>query len=279
MRCRTCGAEVKPGLRLCPECGATLGGSKLLGRTVRCRSCQARVPSGLSFCPYCAAPLKRSWRGVLRGLMILAILSTTVYLLMHYMHYVPWAELRGLLPRRVQAPSLAFLVTATFTASPSPTRTLTATATPTPSRTSTPLPPTDTPTMPPPTATRKPAPTRTPTLPFTALRLIGPENQVEFRGGDAQIQLSWDSVGTLAEDQWYAVNLRFMSGGVAQYSGTWTKETNWVVPSELYTKAGQSERAFQWNVTVMKQTGITEDGNREGIALSPPSETRIFFWY
>lgn len=133
--------------------------------------------------------------------------------------------------------------------------------------------------MPPPTATRRPAPTRTPTPPYSAPRLIGPENQVEFRGGDAWIQLSWSSVGALVEDQWYAVSLRFMADGVVHYSGTWTKETNWIVPSALYTKAGQSERAFQWDVTVMKQTGTKEDGGREGVALSPPSETRIFFWY
>ncbi|MGC8786864.1 MAG: zinc ribbon domain-containing protein [Anaerolineae bacterium] len=277
MRCGACGAEVKRGLKVCPQCGATLKRSKLFGRSVRCRSCQARVPSGLSICPYCAAPLRRSWRGVLRGLTLLVAVPVLVYLLMHY---EPWAELRALSHHvQIQIPAIAFLATPTFTASPSPTYTLTATGTPTPSRTSTPLPPTDTPTIPPPTATRKPAPTRTPKPPFDAPRLIGPENQAEFHGGDAQIQLTWTPVGALAEDQWYALSLRFTADGIVHYSGTWTKETNWLVPRELYTKAGQSERAFQWDVTVMRQTGIKADGGLEGVALSPPSETRIFFWY
>jgi hypothetical protein len=133
--------------------------------------------------------------------------------------------------------------------------------------------------MPPPTATRRPAPTRTPKPPFDAPRLTGPENQAEFHGSDAQIQLSWAPVGMLAEDQWYAVSLRFTAGGTVHYTGTWTKETSWLVPREVYTQAGQSERAFQWDVTVMRQTGIKADGGREGVALSPPSETRIFFWY
>lgn len=277
MRCRTCGAEVKRGLKVCPECGATLNRSRLFGRPLRCRSCQARVPSGLSICPYCAAPLRRSWQRVFRGLFLLLAVPTAVYLLMHYM---PWAKLQALSQHvQIQVPSIAFLATSTFTPLPSPTCTLTATGTPTPSPTYTPLSPTETPTVPPPTATKRPAPTRTPKPPFDAPRLISPENQTEFHGGDAQIQLTWASVGALAEDQWYALSLRFTANGVVHYSGTWTKETNWIVPADLYTKAGQSERAFQWDVTVMKQTGIKADGGREGVALSPTSETRIFFWY
>jgi len=44
-------------------------------------------------------------------------------------------------------------------------------------------------------------------------------------------------------------------------------------------KAGQFERAFQWDVVVMKQTGTKPDGGRQGVPLSPPSEPRTFFWY
>jgi hypothetical protein len=100
-----------------------------------------------------------------------------------------------------------------------------------------------------------------------------------FRGGGSRIKLSWEPVGVLAEDEWYGVSLRFLADGVVHYSGTWTKETSWIIPSELYTKAGQNERAFQWDVTVMKQTGIRADGGREGVPLSATSETRTFFWY
>ena len=104
-------------------------------------------------------------------------------------------------------------------------------------------------------------------------------NQAEFRGGDAQIELNWEPAGILADDEWYALSLRFLADGLARYSGTWTKETSWIVPSELHTKAGQFERTFQWDVTVMKQTGTKPDGGREGSALSPTSETRTFSWY
>lgn len=102
---------------------------------------------------------------------------------------------------------------------------------------------------------------------------------MEFHGQGSRIELSWESAGGLADDEWYGLSLRFLAGGIMQYSGTWTKEMSWVVPSELYAKAGQSKRAFQWDVTVMKQTGTKPTGGREGVPLAPASETRTFFWY
>lgn len=284
MRCPTCGTEVKPGLSMCPACGATVRRVRLLGRKLRCRSCQRRVPSGLTLCPYCGARLRRSWQRPLQVLLTLAILAALVYL---GVIYVPrysaqllhlWAELRAL-PGRVRPPEVAFLVTPTFTATPTVTRTPTPTVTPTPMFTRTEVPPTLTPLPPTLTPTRRPAPTRTPTPRFAAPRLISPDNGLEIYGGGTQITLRWESAGVLAEDEWYAVSLRFLASGVTQYSGTWTKETSWIVPRELYTKAGESERVFEWDVTVMKQTGTKSDGGREGKAVSASSETRGFFWY
>ena len=91
--------------------------------------------------------------------------------------------------------------------------------------------------------------------------------------------MSWEPIGALDEDEWYALSLRYFADGVMQYSGTWTKETSWTVPAELYTKAGQVEREFQWDVTVVQQTGFKPDGGREGVALGPISEARTFLWY
>jgi RNA polymerase subunit RPABC4/transcription elongation factor Spt4 len=284
MRCPTCGAEVKPGLSMCPWCGASVRRIRLLRGRLRCRSCQRRVPSGLTVCPYCGARLQRSWQRPLQLLLTLAVLAALVYLGMKYLPRYSvklkqaWAEvetLRG----RVRPPEVTFLVTPTFTATPTGTRTPTPTATATPTFTWTPVPPTETPPPPTLTPTRPPAPTRTPTPRFATPHLLSPENGLEFRGGGAQITLQWEAAGSLAEDEWYALSLRFTGGGVVRYSGTWTKETSWVVPNELYMKAGQSERAFEWDVVVMKQTGTKPDGGRDGVAVSASSETRSFFWY
>jgi hypothetical protein len=286
MRCPTCGSEVQAGLTMCPWCGATVRHVRLAGGKLRCRSCQRRVPSGLTVCPYCGARLQRSWQRPLQALLMLAVLAALAYLGMTYLPRYKaqleqaWADVQAL-RGRIPAPEVAFLVTPTFTATPTATATATPTVTPTPTYTATSVPPTETQLPPTLTPTRQVtrAPTPTPTPPFVAPRLVSPEDGVEIRGGGAQIILRWEQAGTLGEDEWYALSLRFMAGGIPQYGGTWTKETSWVVPKELYMKAGQSERAFEWDVTVMKQTGTKADGGREGVAVSAPSETRAFFWY
>ncbi len=286
MRCPTCGAEVKPGLTMCPWCGATVRRIRLLRGKLRCRSCQRRVSSGLSVCPYCGAPLRRSWQGYLQLLLIVAIVGGLAYLGQRYLPRYSarlqrvWAELRAL-PEQVQIPEVALFVTPTFTATPTGTRTPAPTRTPRPSATLTltAVPQTETPVPPTVTPTRRPAATRTPTPPFGTPQLLSPDDGFEFRGGGAQIQLQWAPAGVLAEDEWYALSLRFKADGVTQYSGTWTKDSSWIVPRDLYTKAGQSERVFEWDVTVMKQTGTKPDGGRDGVAISAPGQTRDFFWY
>jgi len=244
---------------------------------MRCRACRARVPSGLTVCPYCGQELKRSWRSLFVTLALVASLAAAAYLATNY---VPWTELRAL-SKRVKVPQVALLATPTFTSIPTPVRTATTTLTPTltPTVTETPVPPTETPTVPPPTPTQAPMPTPTPTLRLVAPRLLVPTDQTEFRGGGTVIKLSWEPAGALAEDEWYALSLRFLAAGVTQYSGTWTKETSWTVPPELCTRAGQVEREFKWDVVVMKQTGTKPDGGREGTPVGTASETRTFFWY
>ena len=277
MRCRRCGSEIKPELTICPGCGAPVRHWRLWPGTMHCRACRARVPSGLTVCPHCGQDLRRSWRSLLVTLALGASLLTLAYQLTHH---VPWAELRAL-SERISLPRVALLATPTFTRVPTPVRSATATLTlvPTPTITETPLPPTETPTAPPPTATQAPVPTPTATLHFAQPQLLDPGNESEFHGRGSQIELAWQAAGLLAEDEWYALSLRFLAGGVVQYSGTWTKETSWIVPLEVYSRAGQVEREFQWDVTVMKETGTTPDGGRDGIPQSATSEARVFSWY
>jgi len=275
MRCLHCGAKIEAGLRVCPECGRTVGKTLVRRRYVRCRSCQARVSSELSVCPQCGAQLQHSWRRALTLLLAVVFVAAAAYALQTQ---VPWGEVRAV-AGRIELPVLSFLVTPTFTPRPTATRTPTTTVTPTPTATATQVPPTETPTPPPPTETPRPAPTATPTPRFVATVLLGPDDQAEFYGRGTQIVLSWQAAGPLQDDEWYGVSLRFRAGGALLYSGTWTKDTNWLVPASAHSEAGQAERAFEWDVTVMVQTGTKPDGGRDGVAVGPVSETRTFFWY
>jgi len=58
----------------------------------------------------------------------------------------------------------------------------------------------------------------------------------------------------------------------------WTQATSWHVPAAFYS-AEADAYLYRWNVIVMRQTGMKPDGTREGVPISPLSETRSFLWF
>ncbi len=138
-----------------------------------------------------------------------------------------------------------------------------------------------------PTPTPRPTPTPTPGPPYTAPDLLDPAEGETFRGEEADIVLNWASVGILAEDEWYILRLRLMTEPVYQHPSVWTKITSWRMPASLYPSAlanidpsvKAESHLFRWDVTVVRHTGTRPDGKPDGIAISPMSATRSFFWY
>jgi hypothetical protein len=234
------------------------------------------VPAHLAVCPYCGADLRHGWRPYLRVVAVLTAVGALAYAAWAW---VPWQALAEL-PGKVDLPQVSFLVTPTFTRGPTYTPTVTRTREPTATRTAMMVPPTATATPPPPTATEYVAPTATPTTAprFPPVVLTSPVDEALFVGGGSVIQLVWATAGALAEDEWYALSLRYWTDGAEQYSGTWSKETSWTVPQELFMRAGQNERTFEWDVTIMREAGTSEDGGRAGTPVNGVSEARTFVW-
>jgi RNA polymerase subunit RPABC4/transcription elongation factor Spt4 len=290
MKCKRCGVQVRPGLIICPECGA-----RLRARTgkVRCLDCGQLASAALTVCPHCGAELRYSvWPQVLRLVAVLAGISLGLVLLPVFSRGLAGVKLpSGAFPRvklpPVDLPGLSFLIpsptpTSTPTATPTvtrrPTYTPTATRTATPTATSTAIPteigspipetPTPTPTL---------APTATPPLVFAAPRLLGPEDGKMFIGEAERIVLRWESMGVLAENEWYAVSLRYLQGGQLQYSGHRVKKNEWQLPAEFFfAQADPPERAYQWDVTVIRvESGPKGETDTD---VSPRSETRSFYW-
>ena len=134
------------------------------------------------------------------------------------------------------------------------------------------------------TATPIPTPTPTPSLTPTpgparpAPALLAPPQDTAFEGADEVIMLSWASVGILAEDEWYTVRVR-RTGAVAQILPVvWTKATSWQMPAELYIEGLAEPQHFHWQVSVMRQTGVDEDGDPTGELISPAGNVRTFTW-
>ncbi|TEU15111.1 MAG: zinc ribbon domain-containing protein [Anaerolineales bacterium] len=290
MKCKRCGIKVRPGLTICPECGARLW---VRGRKVHCLHCSQRASAALTICPHCGAELRHSaWPQVLSSVAVLAGLGLGLALTPVVSRGLTEVKLAsGTLPRvklsPVDLPGLSFLIpsptlTSTPTATPTvtrrPTYTPTATRTATPTATATAIPTeigSPTPETPTPTPTL--APTATPTLVFAAPRLLGPEDGTVFVGEAEKIVLRWESVGMLAEDEWYAVSLRYLQGGQLQYSGNRVKENKWQLPVEFFfAKADLPERAYQWDVTMIRvESGPKGETDTD---ISPRNESWTFYW-
>ena len=254
MRCRSCRRVLPPRSRVCPVCGET---RPLSGRRfVVCSSCGARSPRGLHLCPLCGEVLhvRHRW-----GWIVLALAAGCVgiYLVVNALGGAGSGEWAMAVERATDTPAAVSespaasqtieaepSVTATATSAPTVTSLPTSSPTAHPSATPTPFP----------TDTATPLPTDTPE-PLIAMNLVSPEDGTRFQGRRTRVILQWESVGALGEDEWYGVSLRYWAEGNVHYSGAWVKEDQWLVPKELHRKPDPREPGFEWDVTLMLQTG------------------------
>jgi len=144
MKCKRCGLTIRPGLTICPECGA---GLRVRTKKVRCLHCGQRASAALTICPHCGAELRHNvWSQMLLLAVVLAGLGLGLVLTPVVSRRLREVKLAsGALPRvklpLTDLPGLSFLVSSpTPTSMPTATPTVTRrpTYTPTATRTSTP---------------------------------------------------------------------------------------------------------------------------------------------
>lgn len=283
MKCHWCGASIPNGAKICPHCRA-----RLKRGVIRCPYCKEKIRAGLNLCPYCGYELGRrrlsTWLVVGVSGAVVAIAALALFFLPLNLPSFSLPTIVSPTPTEVSPPPMA----TPEPSIPTPTRRLiaptpTLTSTPTPTSTSSPT-STPTPLASIPTATPAPPPTSTPTpteilsFKYQAPRLIIPVDQAEFRGINTEIWLEWEPVGTLAQDEWYAISVRFVGReGQVVYRGDRVRKITWRVPEEYHDIASLTERAFEWDITVQREI-INPDGSVGGIPLSPTSETWVFYW-
>jgi predicted nucleic acid-binding Zn ribbon protein len=285
--CRWCGASISPRDAVCSRCGA-----RLRRESATCPRCGKEIRSGLVVCPHCGEELLRRrvpWKlfGSLVGLALAAVVVYLVLTMVPLPFDLPFvAAAPTTTPTEVILPP-----TPTWTATPRPpTATATATATLTPIITATvtvsataTFSPTGT-LSPAETATATPAATSTPTespgFAYAAPRLVEPADESDLPEGQFNltfgsiIKLTWEPVGTLAEDEWYSVRVTYETrNGQTREQVNWVKQTSWAVPREWYDEVGD-DRGVYWSVTVVSGT----PGTDESVQLSPASETWMFRW-
>jgi hypothetical protein len=259
-------------------------------RKIRCRVCGRWAAGALQTCPHCGAYLEpKPWPVLqfsLGAVVLVGLLFGIWQVRPSVSNGLEWVALQ------VNPPTATFTATATATATSTstPTTTPTFTLTPTPTSTSTPIPtPTSTPT-PQPTAAPVVAvaqPTNTPEIeeatPTPAPRfgkpvLLGPpDGQVFVR--DDELILSWQDMGILADNEWYAVRLTWLQDGQLSYGGNNIKQNFWRVPADFYWGLADQDtgRQYEWYVFI---EAITTDENGQQLAqpVSEASDISSFLW-
>ncbi len=115
------------------------------------------------------------------------------------------------------------------------------------------------------TPTVTPAPERA----LAAPSLLAPAN-ADVLSGQAVVLLTWTSVGTLEETEFYVVTLR-RPDRAPPVATFWTKGTTWRLQTQY--RGDATGIAYAWSVQV--RAGSAE---QPGKTMSPPSETRRFTW-
>ncbi|HJX38868.1 MAG TPA: LysM peptidoglycan-binding domain-containing protein [Anaerolineae bacterium] len=127
----------------------------------------------------------------------------------------------------------------------------------------------------------------TPTIPsqfrYAAPLPLAPPDESEFRDEDAEgsVLLNWLSVGLLADDEWYSVAVRYVTG---DETSEWEipdfiKATSYRVPAEMRPPEDAESHLFEWQIGVVRLVEREAEENPDVVPIAPQSETRSFYWH
>jgi serine/threonine protein kinase len=108
-------------------------------------------------------------------------------------------------------------------------------------------------------------------------QLIGPEDDAFFAGVLTNVFLEWESVGELAQDEYYDLTIQYIFGNEFAYWGTATTETRLQIPPDIGVGRAGGDR-FRWYVTVRKANTAALSNNNIDLPVSLQSKIRTFVW-
>jgi hypothetical protein len=127
-------------------------------------------------------------------------------------------------------------------------------------------------------ATPGPTPTPTPPPPYPPVNLLLPPDGAPFSVVDDTVTLQWASVGTLRENEAYAVTIEDITEGQGKKLVDYVDDTKFIVP-ESYRPNDSIPHVLRWWVQPVRQTGTDDDGNPIYDSAGAPSEMRVFTWH
>ena len=104
-------------------------------------------------------------------------------------------------------------------------------------------------------------------------KLVGPEIGAQFFGTDQPVILLWQPVKQLAQDEYYLVSIDYNYTETNPRYTYATHATQFTMPESLYRLPNCA--IFNWRITLMRQTGVGEDGQ----PLGEPVSFNSLYWY
>jgi LysM repeat protein len=126
--------------------------------------------------------------------------------------------------------------------------------------------------------TAGPTPTATPPPPYPAPNLLLPADGSSFTAANDSITLQWASVGTLRQNEAYAVTIEDLTGGTGRKLVDYVTDTKYTVPA-TFRPVDTVPHIIRWIVIPVRQTGSSKDGSPIWDTGGAPSTPRVFSWW
>lgn len=120
-----------------------------------------------------------------------------------------------------------------------------------------------------------PTPTPTEPPPYGAPNLLQPADGAIFDQGSDTVTLQWATVGTLLENEAYAVTIVDVTEGLGRTLVAYVTENRYIVPASF--RSGSSD-IYRWWVVTVRQTGTNDDGSPIWVPAGASSPQRVFSW-
>ncbi len=123
-----------------------------------------------------------------------------------------------------------------------------------------------------------PSPTPTPPPPYPAANLLLPQDGAPFSLANDSVTLQWAAVGELRENEFYRVTVEDVTEG----SGTrklvdYVKDTKYII-SNSFRPNESTPHIMRWWIEVVRQTGVSGDGEPIYVSGGAQSTKRDFTW-
>jgi len=126
-------------------------------------------------------------------------------------------------------------------------------------------------------ATPGPTPTPTAPPPYPAPNLLLPADGSYFTLEDDVVILQWAAVGTLRENESYAVTVEDITEGQGRKLVDYVEDTKFIIPAS-FRAVTSDPHIYRWWVMAVRQIGTDENGESIWDTAGAASVMRVFTW-